>query len=121
MTVQRRRAMPGEIGFPCGVAMGALLCLISVAAGGTGAPWVVLGVFAVGCAAVGAATTLPASAATACWCWALYAGFVVGRTAQLVFDTRTAVAAVVLPVVVLAASRLPLTTLLARRGRSHRR
>jgi hypothetical protein len=97
-----RRTRPplgGDFGFPLGAVAGVLATIIAVAAGATAHPWLGLSILAVVSAATAVITSLWASLATAAVCWALHAGFVLGRYGDLVFDSRSGQAAVVLAAV----------------------
>jgi len=75
-----------ELGFgaPLGFAAGIATTMAAVAAGATHSPGAGLIALAVAVAAVSAVTTCAGAVMTAATCWALYAGFVLGRAGQLV-------------------------------------
>lgn len=97
--MRTRPPLDGDFGFPIGAAAGVVVTIIAVAAGATAHPWLGLSALAVVSAAMAAVTGLWASLATAAVCWALHAGFVLGRHGALVFDGRSGRSAVVLAAV----------------------
>src|SRR5262245_50855807 len=86
----------GGFGYPLGFVMAVTVTIMAIAAHTTGHPLWSVGALAVTTAAVAAVTTLPAALATAGMCWALHAGFVLGRHADLQFSPASGIAAAVL-------------------------
>lgn len=82
----------GQFGFPLGAAVAVAVTTITVAAGATTDPWLALIALTAVSVTTAAITTLWASAATAAVCWALYAGFVIGRHGSLAFNHQSALA-----------------------------
>jgi hypothetical protein len=100
--VQNNPPLSGWAGYALGFVAAVSVTLVAVAAHGSGHPLWSLGALAATAAAVAAVTTLPGALATTALCWALDAGFVVGRHADLAFTAGTARAALVLAVAALA-------------------
>ena len=98
-----RPPLTGWAGYPAGFAAAVGVTLVAVAAHGAGHPQWTLGALAVVAAAVAALTTLPAALATAALCWALHAGFVLGRYGDLALTAGSARAAALLVAVALLA------------------
>jgi hypothetical protein len=98
--------LTGGFGSALGFAAGIVVTTASVAGGAAGHPGLGLVALAVTVAGVSAVTTVWGAVATAAWCWAFYAGFILGRAGELAWDERSAQAAVVLGVVALVASTL---------------
>ena len=95
--------VPAGFGFPLGVALGTAAMVLSVAAGATSVPIISLVAMVVVVDAVAMVTTVRATLATAVVCWALHAGFVLGRRGELVFTAQSGHAALVLGLCALTA------------------
>jgi hypothetical protein len=98
----------GRFGYPLGFMAAVTVTIVTVAAHATRHPLWSVAALAVVTAALATATTLPAVLATAAVCWALHAGFVLGRHGELQFSAASGGAAVLLltvAVVAYAASR----------------
>lgn len=81
--------LSGGFGFPAGAAVGVLVTIAVVVAGGTQHLVWSVGAYAVAVAAVAAVTTLPAALGTAVLCWFLLAGFVIGRRGAVSITVAT--------------------------------
>lgn len=98
-----RPPLTGWAGYPAGFAAAVGVTMVAVAAHGAGHPQWTLGALALAAAAVAAITTLPAALATAVLCWALHAGFILGRYGDLALTAASARAGAVLVGVALLA------------------
>jgi hypothetical protein len=108
-----------ETGFggPLGFAAGIATTMVVVAAGATRHPGAGLVAVVVTVAVVSAVTTCAGAAMTAATCWALYAGFVLGRAGQLVLTESSARALLVLLVTGVVATALGAAARLAHTSR----
>ncbi|WP_158853900.1 hypothetical protein [Saccharothrix deserti] len=88
--------VPAGFGFPLGVALGVAATLVSVGVGATRTPTVSLVAMAAVVDVIAMVTTVRATLATAAVCWALHAGFVLGRHGELALVPRSGHAALVL-------------------------
>lgn len=86
----------GMIGTAAGFPVAVLTTIVAVVGGDSAHPAPGLIEFTVVTAIVAVMTTLPGALATAAFCWACYAGFLLGRHGLLVFDRASADAAVLL-------------------------
>jgi len=86
----------GSVGYPLGFVAAVTVTVLAVAAHATSHPLWSVAALAVPTAAIAAVTTLPAALATAGVCWALHAGFVLGRHGDLQFSSASAAAAALL-------------------------
>jgi uncharacterized membrane protein len=102
----KARAEPplhGWLGYPVGFVAAIVVMTAAVAAHGTDHPLWTLTVLAGTEAVIAALATLRAGVASAAFCWAVYAGFVVGRGGELALTGASLRAAVVLVAVTVAA------------------
>jgi hypothetical protein len=91
--------IPGSAGYPLGTAAAVVVTILTVTTHATDHPlWSVLAL-AVAAATIGTVTTLPAALATAAVCWALHAGFVLGRRGDLNLSDESAAAGALLSAV----------------------
>jgi hypothetical protein len=86
----------GWAGYPLGFVAAIAVTIVAVAAGGTAHPLWTLAALAATAAAIGTVTTLRAALATGALCWALHAGFVIGRFGELTLTADTVRAAPIL-------------------------
>lgn len=100
--MQNNPPLSGWTGYPLGFVAAIAVTLVAVAAHGSGHPQWSLGALAATAAAVAALTTMRATLATAALCWALDAGFVLGRHGSLTLTAGSARAAAVVAVAALA-------------------
>jgi len=109
--------VPAGFGFPLGMALGVAATVLSVAAGATSVPTISLVAMVAVVDATAMVTTVRATLATAAVCWALHAGFVLGRYGGLAFTPQAGHAALVLGLcaltglgfaAILRAARVPL-------------
>jgi uncharacterized membrane protein len=106
----------GWAGYPLGFVAAVAVSIVAVATGGTGHPLWTLTALTGTAAAVATVTTLRAALASGALCWALYAGFVVGRYGVLALTASTTHAAVILAAAVVLAFGIAHAVRVARRS-----
>jgi hypothetical protein len=99
-----RPRIPGPVGSAAGFAAGIVATIIASGAGAIGQPGVGLAIVALAVAAVSALTTVAGALATAAQCWLLYAGFIMGRSGNLVLNDSSLEVAGLFGIVALATS-----------------
>src|SRR5947208_9289620 len=85
MPKQLQVPIPGGFGFPLGFLLGALVTMATVALGATRAPIMSLVALVAVVDLVALTSTFRATLGTALVCWALHAGFVLGRHVEIAF------------------------------------
>jgi hypothetical protein len=112
---RREPPLRGWTGYPVGFVAGIAVTTAAVAAHGSGHPWWTFTAVAGAAAAVAAGATLRAGLATAAFCWALYAGFVLGRHGELALTGESLRAALLLAAI--ATLAVAVATAVRARGR----
>ena len=96
--------LPGGFGFPLGFLASVVVTTGAVAAGATRHPTLAVLALAGVTIAIAAVSTSGATVGTAAVCWAMHAGFVLGRHGDLAFTARSTKDAVVLGAVAVIAA-----------------
>jgi hypothetical protein len=114
----RRTRLPtppvtGWAGYPIGFVAATAVTIVTVATHATENPLWSVAALAATAAAVAAVTTMPAAVAVTAVCWAMHAGFVLGRHGDLALTAQSVDAATVLAALAMAAN---LTAAAARTG-----
>jgi hypothetical protein len=110
----------GWAGYPLGFVAAVAVTTVAVAAGGTAHPLWTLVALAGTASAIAVVATLRAALATGALCWALQAGFVIGRFGELTLNADAVRAAVVVAAVVVLGFGIAHVVRVARRSAAAR-